>query len=80
MPPASDPVLLYVSTAEALAAWSLVDLRLVCASCAVDLRLVCAWSAPRAPKACFFCMQALLALFEIYLRIAMDLCSLAFLK
>ena len=44
MPPGSDPVLLYVPTAEALAAWSLVDLRLVCASCAVDLRLVCAWA------------------------------------
>ena len=44
MPPGSDPVLLYVSTAEALAAWSLVDLCLVCAACAVDLRLVCAWA------------------------------------
>ena len=42
MPAGSDPVLLRVSTTEALPAWSLVDLRLVCASCAVDLRLVCA--------------------------------------
>ena len=42
MAPGSNPVLLYVSTTEALAAWPLVDLRLVCASCAVDLRLVCA--------------------------------------
>ena len=42
MPAGSDPVLLCVSTTEALPAWSLVDLRLVCASCAVDLRLVCA--------------------------------------
>ena len=57
MPAGSDPVLLCVSTTEALPAWSLVDLRLVCASCAVDLRLVCAWSAQRAPGGCFSSMK-----------------------
>ena len=41
IPPASDPVLLYVSTTEALAAWSLVDLHLVCAWSALGLRLMC---------------------------------------
>ena len=57
MAPGSNPVLLYVSTTEALAAWPLVDLRLVCAwsaalglhwvcaLCAADLPLLCNWSA-----------------------------------
>ena len=41
MAPESNPVLLYVSTTEALAAWPLVDLRLVCAWSALGLRLMC---------------------------------------
>ena len=45
MAPESNPVLLYVSTTEALAAWPLVDLRLVCAWSAPHVWLICAGSA-----------------------------------
>ena len=65
---------LFVATTEALAAWPLVDLRLVCASCAVDLRLVCAEGSGGA----FSSVKVLLALLRIYYRIAMDLCFLSF--
>ena len=78
MAPGSNPVLLYVSTTEALAAWPLVDLRLVCAWSAPHVRLICAWSAQRAPGGCFSSVKAVLALLRIYYRIAMDLCFLSF--
>ena len=59
IPSRSDPVLLFVQITEALAAFSLVDLRLVCASSAPPLCLVCAWSALRAPWGCFFLYASL---------------------
>ena len=78
MAPESNPVLLYVSTTEALAAWPLVDLRLVCAWSAPHVWLICAWSALKAPGVGFSSLKALLALLCIYYRIAMDLCFLSF--
>ena len=70
IPSLSGPVLLFVPITEALAAFSLVDLRLVCAWSALGLRLlcawsalglrlVCAWSALRAPWGCFFLYASL---------------------
>ena len=59
IPSLSDPVLLFVQITEALAAFSLVDLRLVCAWSALPLCLVCAWSALRAPWGCFFLYASL---------------------
>ena len=74
MPAGSDPVLLCVSTTEALPAWSLVDLRLVCASCAVDLRLVCA----EGSRGVLFLYESLRGSISNLFRITMDLCFLAF--
>ena len=72
---------LFVVTTEALAAWSLLDLRLVCAWSAPDLRLG-AWSAlglrRGLPGGCFSSVKALLALCEIYITIVLELCLVHF--
>ena len=72
-------------TTEALATWSLLDLRLVCAWSAPPVRLICAWFALGLRLVCaegswggFSSVKALLALCEMYVRIVLELCLVHF--
>ena len=78
-------MLLYVSTIEALAAWPLVDLRLVCAWSAPHARLICAWSALGLRLVCaegsrgvLFLHESLSGSISNLFWTTMDLCFLPF--